>query len=112
MENLPWLGRQRQAHPQALIHLNDQPMGPIAPNARLGTQTEAPDTINMWKRKDTVIVQMLAMDRAMILWTSSPTVPEKVTIYWNLQWATPLRCGVSGWVGISTWQPEPEGNHQ
>lgn len=31
---------------QALIHLSDQPVGPIAPYARLGTPAEAPHTVN------------------------------------------------------------------
>lgn len=45
---------------QVLIYLNDQSVGPIAPYARLGIQTEAPDAVKGWKTKDTATVPMLA----------------------------------------------------
>lgn len=47
---------------QALIHLNDQPVGPFAPQARLRTLTEAPKTVKVWKTKDQATVPMLATD--------------------------------------------------
>lgn len=48
---------------QVLIHLNDQPVGPIGPHARLGTQAEARNTIKVWKTKDTATVLTLTMDQ-------------------------------------------------
>lgn len=45
---------------EVLIHLNDQPAGPIAPNARLRTQTEATNTAKVWKMKDVTTVLTLA----------------------------------------------------
>lgn len=35
-----------------LIHLNYQPMRPIASYARLGTQAEAPSMVKVWRTKD------------------------------------------------------------
>ena len=33
----------------ALIHLNDQPVGPVAPYDRLGTPDETLNTVKVWK---------------------------------------------------------------
>lgn len=52
---------------QALVHLNDQPMGPITPYARLRTQAEALNVLKVGKTKDTAIVLMFAMDQIFIL---------------------------------------------
>ena len=38
---------------QALIHLNGQPVGPIALYARPGTPAKVPDTIKLWKSWET-----------------------------------------------------------
>lgn len=34
---------------QALTHLNDQPVGPVAPDARPGTPAKVPNTVKLWK---------------------------------------------------------------
>lgn len=68
-------------------------MEPVDALCSLGTQTEAPRMVKVWKTKDTVTVPVLAMDLwAMITRARSPTVPGMGTIHWNLQWDGPAGC--------------------
>lgn len=79
---------------QVLIHLNDQPVRPVAPNARLGTPThvETANTTKVWKSWETV--PTLTMDQhAMLLRTLSPIMPGKGVIYWNVHMGPPTRVG-------------------
>lgn len=79
---------------QALIHLNDQPIGPIAPKAKLGTPAETTSAVKLWKSWETATVPTLTLDQwAMLLRTQSPITPWKGSIYWNLHWDIP-----PGWV--------------
>ena len=74
--------------------MNDQPVGPVAAYARLGTPAEKSHTVKVWKSPETAIALTLTMDqRAVLLRTPSPIMPGKGIIYWNLQWDVPL-----GWV--------------
>lgn len=62
-------------------------MGPIAPYTRLRTQAKAPNTVEMWKTKDTAIVSVIAKgQQAVMIWSPSPLVPGTGTMYLNLQW--------------------------
>ena len=38
---------------QALIHLNYQSVGPVAPYTRMGTPVETPNTVKVWKSLET-----------------------------------------------------------
>lgn len=58
----------------------------MAPYARLGTSSEAPNIVKVWKTKDTAIVLVLAMDQqVMLIAVPGPTVPRTMITYWNLQ---------------------------
>ena len=83
---------------QALMHLNDQPVGPATPYARLGMLAKVPNTIKVGKLQETAIVPTLVVSQhAMLLRTPSPTTPGKGVIYWKLQWDVLL-----GWMSYFT----------
>ena len=83
---------------QGLRHWNDQPVEAIAPYARLRIPAETPNTIKVWKSRETVMILTLTMDQcAVLLRTPSPIIPGKGVIYWNLQWDIP-----PGWVSYFT----------
>lgn len=61
---------------QALRHLNDQPVGPVALYACLGILAKAPSTVKLWKWWEKTIAQALAVDQpVMLLRTPSPITP-------------------------------------
>ena len=61
---------------QALRHLNDQPVGPVALYAHLGIPAKAPSTVKLWKWWEKTIAQALAVDQPiMLLRTPSPITP-------------------------------------
>ena len=73
--------------------MNDQPIGPVAPHARLGTSAEASNTVQFQKSQQVAITQTLVLVRyAMLLRAPSLIMPEKGGIYWNLPWDIPLGC--------------------
>ena len=57
----------------------------------LGTPAETPNTIKLWKSRETTIVLILTVDqRAKLRRTPGPIMPGKGVIYWNLQCDVPL----------------------
>lgn len=82
---------------QALIHLDDQPVGPIAPYARLGSPVETPNTLKLRESWRITITSTLTVDQcAVLLRTLSPIKAGKRIICWDLQWDIP-----PGWVSYS-----------
>ena len=66
----------------ALIHLNDQPVGPVAPDARLQPLVQTPNTVKVWEGWGTAIALTFTKTQcAMLLRTPSPIIPEKGVIY-------------------------------
>lgn len=48
---------------QDLIHLNDHPVGPIAPYVRLGASVGAPKIVKVWTSWETAIASTLTVDQ-------------------------------------------------
>lgn len=73
---------------QALIHLNNQPIGPVTPYTRPGTPVETSNTMKVCKGMEVAADSHCALTMeqcAMLLGTPSPITPGKGIIYWNLQ---------------------------
>lgn len=71
---------------QALIHSNDQLVGPVAPHARPGTPTEAPNNIKIWNHGKQSLPLLSLGVNVPKLRMPSPTTLGKGVICWNLQW--------------------------
>lgn len=72
---------------QALTHLNNHPIRPLAPYARLRTRAKTPSAVKVRKSWKTAIALTLTVNQcAMLLRTPSLILNEKGIIYQNLQW--------------------------
>lgn len=71
--------RQIKVLSQASIHLNNQPVWPVAPHVGLGIPPKTTNTVKIWKSLETAIVPTLTVDPcAMLLRTLSSIMPGKV----------------------------------
>ena len=72
--------------------MNDQPVWPVVPYARLGISAKAPNTVEVWKWQEKAIAPTLTMDQpAMLLRTPGPITPGNCLLEFAIGRLTQIR---------------------